>query len=53
MFFLISTVNSKMVEVEIGEAHLGSGNRQCEDLMTEETLASLRSWNEASMAEFS
>lgn len=53
MFFLISTVSSKMVEVEIGEVHLGSGNRQCEDLTTEETLASLRSWNEASMAEFS
>ena len=53
MFFLISTVSSKMVEVEIGEVHLGSGNRECEDLTTEETLASLRSWNEASMAEFS
>ena len=31
VLFLISTVSSKMVEVETGEVHLGSGNSLCND----------------------
>ena len=46
-------VKSKMVEVGIGEVGLDSGNSLCEDIMAGETMASLRPWNEASMAELS
>lgn len=46
-------VKSKMVEFGIGEFGLDSCNSLCEDIMAGETMASLRSWNEASMAELS